>query len=127
MTRVDIIKVSGTSADQRALWAASAAADGVSLAAWFRRAADASVHGSAVSSADIDRVETALRVIGRSINSGVGNNLNQIATDLNRAIKSNELPSSDAVGGSLASAAADLAVMRAELSVALALVRGLRS
>lgn len=67
--RQDVVKLSGTTAEQRSTWRQAARRADMPLACWLREAADAAVLGE-TTAADL-RAEIAKLRLGR----GVGNNL----------------------------------------------------
>ncbi|PPQ28194.1 hypothetical protein [Rhodopila globiformis] len=106
--RQDILKVSGTTMNQRTVWREAAQRAQVSLSAWMREAADAAVIAG-TTAADLRAAIVALRTdLGR----GVGNNVNQIArilaTDLRAGRRADLAPHEAA----LEAAARDLALIR---------------
>lgn len=113
--RGDIVKVSGTSPDQRAAWRACAAAAGLPMAAWVREAADAAA-ATGTTAADL---RDALVWLRTDLGRGLGNNVNQLAHALNLDLKAGHRPEAAAHERALAAAAADAAAMRRAVDRAL--------
>ena len=116
MARDDTLKVTGTTAGQRATWRAAAGGGPRALSAWIREAADAAADGGPPGGGEALRRElVALRA---DLARGVGNNLNQIAHHLNATAKAG----APAAPGraAIVHAMADVAAMRAILTAALA-------
>jgi Bacterial mobilisation protein (MobC) len=106
--RQDIVKVSGTTSDQREVWREAAGQARMSLSEWLREAADAVVI-SGTTAADLRAAIAALRTeIGR----GVGNNLNQIARALNTDIRAGRRADCAPHEAALEAAARDVAIIR---------------
>lgn len=106
--RQDIVKVSGTTSDQRQVWREAASQARMSLSGWLREAADAVVI-SGTTAADLRAAIVALRTeIGR----GVGNNLNQIARALNTDIRAGRRADGAPHEAALEAAARDIALIR---------------
>lgn len=106
--RQDILKVSGTTVDQRTVWREAAQRAQVSLSEWLREAADAAVIAG-TTAADLRAAIVALRTdIGR----GVGNNLNQIARALNTDLRAGRRADLARHEAALEAAARDIAIIR---------------
>ena len=106
--RDDILKVSGTTPDQRAAWSACAREAGLPVAAWMREAATAAA-ASGTTAADLRAELVRLRA---DLARGVGSNINQVAHALNVDLKAGRAPDAALHERSLATAAADVAAAR---------------
>lgn len=126
MARPDVIKISGTSAEQRQRWRR---ASGPSLSAWMRLAADRTASGKdglVLSAEHAERLEAALVAIRADLNRGVGNNLNQIAVALNTSLKAGKGADPGPHEAALNQAAEDLHAIRDLISRALDSLAGMR-
>ena len=126
MARTDIVKVSGTTPEQRIRWRRAA---GMSLAAWMRQAADRAASGidGSLTAEQVSDLEAALRGIRRDLNRGVGNNVNQVATALNTDLKAGRPATAVGHEADLAAAAVSIEGIRDEIRAALSLLGGLRT
>lgn len=120
MARDDIAKISGTTPDQRATWRVAAGGGARDFAVWARKRLDqaaAGQDGGAASDTALAEIRGELARLRQALNSGVGNNLKQLATGLNANLKAGKATSVNEA--SLAAIAADLAALRAQVAVAL--------
>jgi hypothetical protein len=122
MSRADIFKVSGTTAEQRARWRDAAGGGDRDLSAWIRRGADRAAASQAdrgLTQADFDGLVTAITEFRQNLGSGPGNRLNQVARALNADIKAGVLPSAAPHEQVLAKSYEELQAIRAALNLAL--------
>ena len=119
--RDDTLKVTGTSAEQRARWRSAAGGGARDLSAWIRIAVDAAAAGTTLSvhDASAEALRAELVHLRAELGRGVGNNLNQIAAHLNGAARVGEANVS-AHAAALIAAAADIAAVREAVTRALA-------
>jgi hypothetical protein len=122
VARDDIIKVSGTTAGQRARWREAAGGGPRDLSAWIRAAADLAaadpmrVHAAQASTETLVDAIVGLR---SALGSGPGNALNQVARALNTDIRSGRAPDAAPHERALADAHAELQAIRGALNLAL--------
>lgn len=118
--RTDVLKVSGTTADQRARWRVAAGGGTRDLSAWVRAAVDAAAAGTTLPAhvAAADALRTELAGLRADLSRGVGNNLNQIAHRLHADATTGAADVS-AHGAALVAAAQDVAAMRVAVTRAL--------
>lgn len=117
-----VVRISGTSADQRATWREAAGGGARDLSGWLRRAADRAAAKQAdggLRRQDIDALTATITDLLGLIGRGPGNALNQVARALNVDIAAGRKPSAAACEAALAAAADDLKAIRQRLDDAL--------
>jgi hypothetical protein len=120
--RDDILKVSGTTARQRARWREAAGGGTRDLSAWIRDVADEATNhaGPRVGwRQSVDGLAASLAELRGALGSGPGNTLNQVARALNTAVRAGQAPDAAPHERSLAEAHAEIGAIRAALNAAL--------